>query len=214
MSKVLTGTARHNYIVPPRVLAQAKKDYEDEMNYQVSNRLTFEEVDSYKDQFRYYAAGKNVDLSRCAQEHLAGYALYVGAVPADLKVRKIAEENLAYWKLEWGLEVPLDGPLLSNCELIVRRDEAGNTIDGWLDMTARDPGRPALTGRHQLSVKALCRAIDALLPYCAPPINGRKDSSRVSAAARFLHQYIVTFVPEAEAKDINYVLYSRFGKNQ
>ncbi len=200
--------------VPPSVLAKAKKEYLDELNRAKSDRQTFDDVDFYKDDLRYFADGRIVNLSDDAKELLAGHALFVGAIPADLEVRGIAEDTLAYWKAEWGIDIPLAGPTLSNIELIARKDQAGNVIDGWLDMTARDPGRPALTGRNQLSVKALCRVIEILAPYCCHVINGRNDSSRASAAAKFIHKYVVSFEPKAEIKDINYVLYSRFGKNR
>jgi hypothetical protein len=155
-----------------------------------------------------------VNLSIGAQQVLAGHALFEGAIPADPEVRKIAEETLEYWRVEWNLDIPLDGPILSNAELAMRKDAAGNVIDGWLDMTARNAGRPELTGKNQLRVQALFRAIEILAPYCRHAINGRKDSSRVSAAAKFIHQQIIIFEPEAELRDVNYVLYSRFKKNR
>lgn len=164
-------------------------------------------MDRTKEKLRKFRNGELSALPSDALEVLAGYALLEGVLPADPGIRAIVDATLEHWENEWGLEVVLQGPERSTADLIRRRDAAGNTIDGWLDMCARDAGRPKLLGYKRLSSVALFDAIHVLAPYC--PYRPRAHSGdQVSPAARYFYQCIVGFEPNVTLQDIATVLHA------
>lgn len=192
----------------------AKKRYLETLRRLENDRLAYDEVDDFKDEMRDYLAGKVTVLSRGAQEHLAGYAVYCGVVPRDPVVKSISEGILGNWREHWGVDTKLEGPLRSNNELIKRTGKEGIVYDGWLDMTSRLAGRPEHTGNFQLSLVALGCAIDEL-SICWDRSNfGSKEKGKPSPAARFYYRHIAKFVPNLDVEDINYLLVKRQQRNR
>lgn len=164
-------------------------------------------MDRTKEKLRKFRNGELSTLPLDAIEVLAGYALLEGALPADPAIRAIVDATLGHWKNDWGVNLALQGPERSTADLIRRRDSAGHTIDGWLDVCAREAGRPKRVGYNRLSSVALFDAIQVLAPYC--PYRPRAHSGdQVSPAARYYHQYIVGFEPNVTVEDIATVLHA------
>lgn len=198
--------------VPDSVIQLAKVRYFATLRRLEEDRVTFEEVDAYKEELRHYLTGDVVELSYGAQEHLAGYAIFCGVVPIDPTVKDIAEKILQYWKQEWRFETKLTGPMRSTRDLIKRCRESGIVIDGWLDMTCRDPGRPEVIGQFKLSLIALGSAVDELEVCWQRSNYGAKEKGRPSLAAKFYHRHISAFEQNVDVEDINYLLAKRMRK--
>jgi hypothetical protein len=210
--KVDNLAASKNPPVPSHAIHLAKERYFVTLSRLEEERKTYEEVDAFKDEMRWYLTGRVTSLSRGAQEHLAGYAIFCGVIPKDPIVREIAKGILRYWKETWRVDVELDGPLRSNKDLVRRSGVKGVIYDGWLDMTSQSAGRPQVSGKFKISLMALGSAIDELSAYWGRSNYGSKEKGKPSLAARFYHRHIVSFEPDLDVEVINNLLIKRAHK--